>query len=596
MRTLLDDILPYDGDVQVKKFEAFKDALEKSADERNARAARGQTYDYSQTRWSDGATDPAASVDMLSKSLSPELLSSLREELAKAATIDIGKDISLTSPISTGLVPYDLEAPAKFLIPLKTPIRNATPRVKGQGSTRRIKQITGISNSGTGGVARLSPFMSDTTTDTFAQLTLQRPKKITYAGADVTFNYKPQGLSDSVLFTAEFAGQGFQDPRQLSQTALLYASMLGDELGMIGGRGTDSGVYLGAAVAPTFANFTVTVRTAGTGEVGNSANIANVYLKTTFEGIFGESPSSTTAANTGLSATTGKVLDITITGGTVPLGVTGVRYYLSIDNTTWYYYGRSAVWGGTSALASAAFTFNFTGGGTGGAIVAGTSITSVATDSISSANAYDGLLTVQLDSARSGAILNMTPIGTAAAPFSASNPGGEFQNLFAAMFVGGVANVTGTTAGGAGNKADPDTVWMHSMDRKQLSDTIKTGASTNPAFIYTSQAGSAMNPNDNTFRLGGMVSGIYNELTGKLLNINVHPWFNQGTALVMTEQLDYIPDSQVASTYYYALPQDYMGINWPVIATSYDVSSWWYGALIHAAPAFSGALTGIAQR
>ena len=57
------------------------------------------------------------------------------------------------------------------------PIRNRTSRVKGQGVTRRIKQITGISNSGTGGVGRLSPFMADSTTEVFAGLTLQRPKR-----------------------------------------------------------------------------------------------------------------------------------------------------------------------------------------------------------------------------------------------------------------------------------------------------------------------------------------------------------------------------------------------------------------------------------
>lgn len=573
----------------VTRLEQYKAELNKSADTRNQRGGKGQVYDYSNAVWSEATGDTAASaLATLSKSLSPDQMTSIQAELAKAGQIgaDITKDISLTSPLSTGLVPYDLEAPAKLLFPVLSPVRNGTARVKGQGITRRIKQITGISNSGTGGVARLSPFMADSTTDAFAGLTLQRPKKISYAGADVTFNYKQMGLSDSVTWSAEFAGQGFQDPRQLSQTSVLMASMLADELAIIGGRGTDAGVYLGAPAAPTFANFAVTVRTAGAGETGNTANIANVYLKVTAEGIFGESAASTTAANTGLSAATGKVLDITITAGAIPAGTTGLVYYLSIDNTTWYRYGRSAIWGGTSALGSAAFTFNFTGGGTGGAIITGA--TAPAADTTSSANAYDGLLTVQLDPARSGAIYNMSPIGSAATAFSTSNPGVEFQNLFAALYLGGVANVTGATAGGSGVKANPDTIWMHGMDRKQLSDTIKTGASTNPAFIMTSGQG------QDAIKLGGMVSAIYNEITGKLLNINVHPYFNQGTALVMSEQLE-IPNSQVSDTYYYALPQDYMAINWPVIATTYDVSSWWFGALIHAAPMFSGALTGIKQ-
>lgn len=577
-------------DKAVERFETFKTLLDASAADRQKRAASGQLYDYKRGEWSDqtGTGEAAAALEVLGKTLGADQLSSLRAELAKAGQIsaDLGKDISLTSPIASGLVPYDLEAPAKLLFPVLTPIRNTTPRVKGQGITRRIKQITGISNSGTAGVASLSPFMADSTTDTFGGLTLQRPKKISYAGADVTFNYKQMGLSDSVTWSAEFAGQGFTDARQLSQTAILMASMLADEYAIIGGRGTDSGVYLGAAVAPTFANFAVTVRTAGAGETGNSANIANVYLKTTFEGIFGESPSSTTAANTGLSATTGKVLDITITAGGVPAGVTGINYYLSIDNTTWYWYGRSAIYGGTSALASAAFTFNFTGGGTGGAIIAGRNITTVAVDTISSANAYDGLLTVLLDPARSGAIYNMTPVGTAAQPFSTSNPGVEFQNLFAALYIGGVAQTTGVIAGGSNTKARPDKIWMHGLDRKQLSDTVKNGASTNPAFIMTSSQ-------DQTgLKLGGMVSAIYNEVANKLVNVDVHPWFKQGNALAVSTQLE-IPNSEVSDTVYYALPQDYMAINWPVIATTYDVSSYWFGALIHAAPMFSGAVTGI---
>lgn len=575
-----------------ERFEQYKALLNKSDEARNSRARNGQTFDYSHAEWTAGAPDANAALDVLSKSVTPEQLASLRAELAKASNVsaDIQKDISLTSPIASGLVPYDLEGPAKMLFPVLTPLRNGTRRVKGQGQTRRIKQITGISNSGTAGVARLSPFMADNTTDTFGGLTLQRPKKITYAGADVTFNYKQQGLSDSVTWSAEFAGLGFQDARQLSQTSILMASMLADELGILGARGTDAGVYLGAAVAPTFANFAVTVRASGAGETGNSAVIANVYLKTTFEGVFGESPSSTTAANTGLSAVTGRVVDITITTGAVPSGVTGINYYLSIDNTTWYWYGRSAIYGGTSALGSAAFTFNFTGGGTGGAIVAGRNITSVVTDTISSANAYDGLLTVQLDPARSGAILNMNPLGQAAVGFSTTNPGVEFQNLFAALYVGGVSNVNGVIAGGSAVKANPDTIWLQGLDRKQLSDAVKVGASTNPAFIYTSSTN--VNANDPSYKLGGMVSGIYNEITGKLLNINVHPWMPQGTALAMSEALE-IPNSEVSDTYYYALPQDYMAINWPVIATTYDVSSYWYGAVIHAAPMFSGAITGI---
>lgn len=589
-------LFPGASDVErVQRFEQFKDALDKAAAARDERAASGSTFDYAAGEWKGGATnvDVATQLAALEKTVSAEQLVSLRAELQKAGVVagDLGKDISLTSPLSSGLVPYDLEAPAKLLFPAMTPLRNRISRRKGQGITRRVKRITGISGSGTGGLARLSPFFADGQTATFGGVTLNRPQKISYAGDDVTFNYKQQGVSDSVTWSAEFAGQGFQDPRQLSQTSILLATMLAEEFAFLGGRGTDAGVYLGAPTAPTIGNFTATVRAANTGETGNSATIANFYVKIAWEGIFGFSAaSSSTSAITGMSAATGRVVDITMSAGTIPAGVTGFGVWGSIDNATWYYYGRSAVFGGTSGFSSytqAGYTMQFTGGGTGGAIVAGTA--APASDSTSSANAYDGLLTTQLDSARSGAILNMSPVGSAAQGFSTSNPGVEFQQLFAALYHGGVANVTGTTTGGSGVKADPNMVWMYGQDRKQLSDAIKIGASTNPAFILTSAS------NQGGYSLGGLVSAIYNEITGRLVDIQVHPWMPQGVALAHSERLD-IPHSDVSETTYWAGPQDYMAINWPVIGMTYDVSSYLFGALIQVAPAYSGAIVGIQAR
>jgi hypothetical protein len=68
---------------------------------------------------------------------------------------------------------------------------------------------------------------------------------------------------------------------------------------------------------------------------------------------------------------------------------------------------------------------------------------------------------VQLDPARSGAIYNMSPIGGAAQGFSTSNPGTELQQVFKALYLGGVSNVTGVIAGGSAVKANPDTIWCH---------------------------------------------------------------------------------------------------------------------------------------
>src|ERR1700742_2091862 len=63
---------------------------------------------------------------------------SKEEALAKGVTV------------STGLVYYDLQAPAKNLYPVITPLRNAIPRVSRPhyGDSAKWKQIAGITGSG----------------------------------------------------------------------------------------------------------------------------------------------------------------------------------------------------------------------------------------------------------------------------------------------------------------------------------------------------------------------------------------------------------------------------------------------------------------
>jgi hypothetical protein len=84
--------------------------------------------------------------------MSPDVIDSLNSALAsqQSVTDSIVKDITLTSPISTGLVAFNLEAPAKLIFPKMTPLRNKLPRKKGFGTSHRIKVINAISGSETG--------------------------------------------------------------------------------------------------------------------------------------------------------------------------------------------------------------------------------------------------------------------------------------------------------------------------------------------------------------------------------------------------------------------------------------------------------------
>ncbi len=569
------------------RFEAFKGALDASAHQQAAAKAAGISFisdpDHGPNWIRPEGNASADALATLGKSVSPDILASLTEELNKNGTLN--KDLSLTSPISTGLVPYDLEAPAKFLVPVRTPLRNRIPRIKGQGTSRRFKQITGISNSGTGGVANLSPFINDASTMTSGSLTLRRGAKISYAGADKNVNYKQMGLSDVATWSAQFAGQGFGDARQLSHTAVLYASMLADEMALLGARGTDAGVFVGQLGTPAGGSVVLTARVAAGTEVGNSANIATLYVRVAAEGLFGESIASAEVTTTALAAVTGRVVDVTMTGAFVT-GATGFKIYVGTATAiaNQFYSGRTGAWGGTAGAATAAYTIQFTGAGTGGAPSTGDNGLAAAT--AATADQYDGLLTVLTDPLQSGAIFSNGGLA-----LSTGTPGLELQNVFAALF-SGVApgnGYSGVLASGTsrGVKADPNRVLAAGQDRKQLSNTILAGSSGNPTFIMTVDV-----PDQAGMRMGTVVSGIVNQTTGRTVDVEVHPYLPQGTMLVCSDELP-IPDSEVPSAFAYVLPQDYLGMDWPVIQHTFDVGSYWFGALVPYAPSFSGAVVNI---
>jgi hypothetical protein len=497
--------------------------------------------------------DPAAQLEALvaNKSLSPDALGALNSALQaqRGAMADIAKDgISLTSPLSSSFAAFDLEAPAKLLTPRPTPLRNKIVRKKGVGTAHRIKKITGYTGTGTGGNGNIFPGISETTTNTSAGQSLRRGPSITYSAEDATFAYQSFSLSDSVSFDANFSGLGYQDLRQLSSTSTLYASMLMEERMLLMSRGTGSGLS-GALTAPTI---TLSQRAAATGEVALTATTYYVY-GTADAGSFGESTSSTVAS---LAVTSGNVLVVTTNNIT---GALGTKVYI----------------GTTTGAANAKFQGRFTSlvgvvNGAGGlstndAIIYSTTstITAPTADTSAYATGYDGIIP-QIVSG--GGYVNEIN-----AQFSTSNPGVEFQTIF--------GNLYDTV------KADPDQILVNGSDRKQLSDAIKNGSTANYR-LNLSQT-------DTGDYVGGAVIGaLHNEITGKLVDIMVHPWLPQGVAPVLSYTLP-IPDTEVSDVWAVVNVQDYMGLQWPVIQNSYDFSTYWRGGFVCYAPAWNGIVTGI---
>ena len=505
------------------------------------------------------AVDPTGALEALAanKSLAPDALAGLNNAIAsqRLALQDMQKDITLTSPLSTSFAAFDLEAPAKLLTPRPTPLRNRIPRKKGVGTSHRIKRITGYTGTGTGGQGQIWPGVTESTTTAFGSINFERGSKISYTSDDIILPYNSYSLSDSVSFDANFSGLGYQDLRQLSSTSTLYATMLLEERMMLMARGTASG-YAGALSAPSTPTLTAV---SASGTVTALTNATYYVYVTSDAGVsttgFGESVLTTVASQ----ATTAQALTITI-----PAAVTGaLGYNIYVGTTTGAanakYQGRAT-------------SLTFTLGGTGTPVTGnqapytttGAVATRASSDTSAYATGYDGILTTVLG-ANTGYNNNIN------ATFSNTNPGTEFQTVFANLY----NNV----------KADPDEILLNGSDRKQLSDAIKGGANANYRLQISQDETSGVT-------YGSVVNGIVNETTGKSLALTVHPWLPQGVAPVLSYTLP-IPDTEVSDVWANYLVQDYMGIQWPVTQFAYEFSTYFRGTFFCAAPAWNGVVSGI---
>lgn len=160
------------------------------------------------------------------------IMETTQESLQK--TVEGVKDAQqLEKAIDTGLglAGYNLEAPAKQLVPFASPLRNIIPRkLSKTGTSVHWKAITDIANVG----------KATTIEGT-------RGNGMSYTLEDKLAAFKVVGLQDAVTFEAEAAGRNFQDVKATSTTNLLLKVMTEEEKLILGGN-KDS---LGSVATPT---------------------------------------------------------------------------------------------------------------------------------------------------------------------------------------------------------------------------------------------------------------------------------------------------------------------------------------------------------
>lgn len=441
-----------------------------------------------------------------------------------------------SSVATSGLTYYDLELGAKFVYPVLTPLRNEITRVPGKGGIQAAwRAVTGVNTTG------IRVGVSPGNRGALQSVSTQ----------DYTAAYKGLGLETSVDFEAEYAGRGFDDIRAIAAKTGLEATMIGEEITILGGN---TSMPLGTTPAPS-----LTPSTTG-GSLGAFAGTFSVIcVALAFDAVINGSVTggiqgAITRTNADSSSDTfgggaAKVSanTLTTTTGTTASVTASVTPVTGAMGYAWF-------WGLAGAEALGAVTtinsVNII------ATAAGTQIASTLGTADNSVNnlVFDGILTQTLKPG-SNAYVSIQPTGSAGVG-TPLTPDGS----------GGIVEIDAALK----NRWDlfrlsPDTIWVNSQEAINISKKILQG-SQNAAqrFVFDAR--------QDTLGGGVMVRTYLNRFSmggAKTLDIRIHPNMPGGTILMTTRTLPY-PVSGVANVLQVRARQEYYQIEWPLRARRYE--------------------------
>jgi len=480
---------------------------------------------------------------------------------------ELTRNITTTSPLSSGIVPFDLLAPSRLIYPVFSPLRNKFPRPQGQGTSRRAKVITGIAGTSTpsGSNAPIDISISELNGGSLSNWPINLPGSGSQTAVDLNVPYKFFGLTESLSWLAQFAGQGFEDISALANLILLQEFMLAEEFALLNGTAT----ALNAPAAPT-----LTVRTAGSNETAvPAAGSGNgYYVVTTATNVYGETQmSSSTFANVGTATT--DVIDVTL--APVP-GAYNYNIYISAAHASGGYSTRTGFFRLVTGQGGSKYTIQ-------GPTLPSSGTNPPASDTGTSATTrYEGI-----NSVLSGHANGSDGAGSTVYPSG-------FQGGYVNQAVGAKLGVTplfdALTAlwdGPGAYKASPRELIVEGTDARNLADDMLLKNSQTGAynfFINQSEVGD--------LRAGAAVSEFQNPVTRDVVKILVHPWLQQGNAFLMSYELPF-SWSNVANIWENTMVQDYLSISWPVIDATFRYSIFMYGSLVCFGPQFCGYLGGL---
>lgn len=488
-----------------------------------------------------------------------------------------------------GLVPFDLLAPSRLIYPVYTLFRNKFPRPAGQGASRQVYGLLGISGSQTGGQGVVDISIPELVQSGGGLGATQWPLNLPGSGKQTEYKlnvpYRFFGLTESLSWLAQFEGQGFEDISALANLVLLQEMMLGEEYQML--AGSSQNLATPAAV-------TLSARTAGSNETALVTTGSNASVKVTALNYFGESIASAVATTTTAS---GQVLDVTITP--VP-GAQQYNIYFGANSTSnIYLQAGTSVQNGSGAAGSTVYQGAQTANAVGG--------TRFTIQGAGATTANGAAMTVDTGTGGNNRMEGLIPTltglsSTGSGPYT--NVGFESANVWKGGYVNqSVGTHLSTNAiftaldalwenNGMNNvspgvyKADPSEIVADGGDLMRLAnDMLLQGNSLNYLLNISQDQISGI-------RAGAAVAEFVNPVTRSTVKLTVHPWMSQGTALLMSYQLPQTW-SHVDNAWEMTVVQDYVSVAWPVIDATFRYSIFLLGSLVAHAPFYSGILQGL---
>lgn len=455
-----------------------------------------------------------------------------------------GRTINTTA----GLIGYDLEAPAKVIVPVTTPLVNLLPRQKGKGiDVTHWKAITSFDT------ARSLGALADGAT----------PTQVSYAIANMQNSYQTIALSNAVIFQAQWRGRSLEGDVRARRTAeLLYQLKIVEERWLV--QGSQLLMVPPAPVVSTSAS-------------GGSIGAGTYWVQVTATNAQGETlPSALPSTSTGPTAvvtTTGSTSTITITLFTVP-NATGYNVYIGSGTTPpangamWKQTGLTQTqpaFGASVALANGGTT-------TSGEVVPPTITVTLASapatsgtnppasntaktlvDGSNNVLMFDGLIAQGLNNATTG---NGASLGAQVAQPAAST------GILALSDIDGVLmNLYQQAAG------DPDMLIMNPVDNVKLTNLVVAAGQLRYVIDAgkSSEAAHVLAP----FR----VTAYLNKVTGREIPIVLDRYCPMGTMLFLSLALPY-PVPEIDHAIEIETNQDYWGIDFAVTTSQWQFANY----------------------